>query len=263
MNNSAAPPTYKIAIQADGLYKSFEKFQALSNISFYVKKGEIFGLLGPNGAGKTTCMKIFGGILLPSSGRALIDGIDVVKNPILAKSKIGFLPEYPALFEHISGREFLTMMGKLRGMEKGLTDKRVEHFIRLLDLKEQIDYLIGTYSKGMRQKIAFSGAIIHEPDILILDEPTSGLDPRFAKILKDMIKGFIKHDKTILMSTHITTVAESLCDRVAIINNGKIASIGTIHELKVQADADDLENAFINIVGGKSWDGTTSIPQTR
>ncbi len=252
----------KDTIQAVDLCKSFEKFQALKNVSFSVKNGEIFGLLGPNGAGKTTCMKIFGGILLPTSGKAFIDGVDVVQNPILAKSKIGFLPEFPALFEHISGREFLTMMGKFRGMEKDALDKRVDYFVKILDLEEQIDYLIGTYSKGMRQKIAFTSAIIHEPDILILDEPTSGLDPRFGKIVKDMIKDFVTHNKTILMSTHIIPVAESLCNRLAIINNGKIASIGTIKEIKDNAKAGDLENAFINVVGGMAWDGMMSTQRT-
>jgi len=251
VNNSSQ----KIAICAEELSKSFEGFLALKKISFSVKKGEIFGLLGPNGAGKTTCMKIFGGILLPSSGKALIDGVDVVENPILTKSRIGFLPEYPALFEHISGREFLTMMGKFRNIEKDEIDKKVQYFSQIFDLEEQIDYLIGTYSKGMRQKIAFTSAIIHDPEILILDEPTSGLDPRFGKFVKDMIKNFVKDDKTVLMSTHIIPVAESLCDRLAIINSGKIAALGTTDELKKKAGADDLENAFINLVGGKIWDG--------
>ena len=248
-------PSRKIAIEAVDLSKSFEKFQALKKISFTVDKGETFGLLGPNGAGKTTCMKIFAGILLPTSGRAFIDGLDVMEKPILSKSKIGFLPEYPALFEHISGREFLTMMGKLRNMEKDDIDKRVQYFGRILDMEEQMDFLIGTYLKGMRQKIAFTSAIINDPEILILDEPTAGLDPRFGKMVKDMISGFAKQDKTVLMSTHIIPVAESLCDRLAIINNGKIAACGTIEDLKNQANADDLENAFINLVGGKSWDG--------
>ncbi len=252
----------KIAIQSVELSKSFEGFQALKNISFTVKKGEIFGLLGPNGAGKTTCMKIFAGILLPTSGWALIDGINVVENPILSKSKIGFLPEYPALFEHISGREFLTMMGKLRNMEKEEIDKRVQYFSRILDLEEQIDFLIGTYSKGMRQKIAFTSAIIHDPEILILDEPTAGLDPRFGKMVKDMISGFAKQNKTVLMSTHIIPVAETLCDRLAIINNGKIAACGSVEDLKNQSGANDLENAFINLVGGKSWDGMMYTQKT-
>ncbi len=249
MNAPPANSSQQIEIQAHELSKTFEKFQALKQVSFFVKKGEIFGLLGPNGAGKTTCMKIFGGILLPSAGKATISGVDVVENPILSKSKIGFLPEFPALFEHVSGREFLTLMGKLRGMEKSIIDRRVDYFNKILNLEEQMDYLIGTYSKGMRQKIAFTSTIIHEPDILILDEPTSGLDPRFAKILKDMIKEFVKQDKTILMSTHIIPVAESLCNRIGIINNGKLTDIGTINELKEKAKADDLENAFINLVG--------------
>lgn len=252
-----------VAIQAMNLWKNFEGFQALKDISFHVKKGEVFGLLGPNGAGKTTCMKIFSGILHPTSGKAFIDGIDVVQYPILAKTKLGFLPEYPALFEHISGREFLTMMGKFRNMEKARIDELVNHFSKILDLGEQIDYLIGTYSKGMRQKIAFTSTIIHNPEIFILDEPTSGLDPRFGKIVREMIGKFEELDKTVLLSTHIISVAESLCHRLAIINKGRIAAIGTIDELKAQAHADDLESAFINLVGGSSWDGTIFTQKTR
>lgn len=252
----------KIAIQAQSLSKSFEDFKALKEVSFSVEKGEIFGLLGPNGAGKTTCMKIFAGILIPTSGRAVIDDIDLTENLILAKSKIGFLPEYPALFEHISGREFLTMIGKLRNMNKKEIDSRIESFMGILDLGEQIDFLIGTYSKGMRQKIAFSSAIIHDPEILILDEPTSGLDPRFGKIVKDLIAEFVNQDKTILMSTHIIPVAESLCQRLAIISKGEIVANGTLEEIKDKAGVSDLESAFINLVGGNKWDGMKSIQKT-
>ena len=151
----STPEAQKIAIYALELCKNYDGFQALKSTSFAVKKGEIFGLLGPNGAGKTTCMKILAGILLPTSGSALIDGIDVVQNPVLAKSKMGFLPEFPALFEHISGREFLTMMGKFRFMDEKDIDKRVKNYAKVLDLEEQIDFLIGTYSKGMRPKMAF------------------------------------------------------------------------------------------------------------
>jgi ABC-2 type transport system ATP-binding protein len=255
-------PKSNIAIQAKSLSKSFEDFKALKEVSFSVKRGEVFGLLGPNGAGKTTCMKIFAGILIPSGGNAIIDGTDLAKDPIYAKSKIGFLPEFPALFEHISGREFLTMIGKLRRMEKKEIDLRIESFAKILDLGEQIDFLIGTYSKGMRQKIAFSSAIIHDPEILILDEPTSGLDPRFGKIVKDLIAEFVNQKKTILMSTHIIPVAESLCQRLAIIDKGKIAGMGTLDEIKAQAEASDLESAFINLVGGNQWDGMKSIQKT-
>ncbi len=243
-------------LQAIGLTKEFNGFQALKDVSFEVEEGEIFGLLGPNGAGKSTCMKIFTGLLAPSYGQAVVDGIDVLRNPIQAKSKLGYLPEHPALFEHLTGREFLAMMGKFRDMHTEEIEHRIERFIGALDMAGKIDDLIGTYSKGMRQKIAFASSILHNPPILILDEPTSGLDPRFGRYVKDIIKDFGEQKKTILMSTHITDVAQSLCHKIAIINNGEIAIIGSVNEVINKTDSDNLEEAFIKLVGGRIWSGS-------
>ena len=256
MQDGGAASGPRSKLQSVGLSKDFNGFSALKNVSFEVKEGEIFGLLGPNGAGKSTCMKIFIGLLTPTRGSAIVDGVDVSSNPILTKSKIGYLPEFPALFEHLTGREFLTMISKFRDVETHEIERRIDRLNEVLDLEGKIDELIGTYSKGMRQKIAFGSAIIHNPPILILDEPTSGLDPRFGRYVKDIIKEFGKQKKTILMSTHITEVAQALCHEIAIINKGEIAIQGTVEEIKNATGKDTLEEAFIEVVGGRIWTGS-------
>jgi ABC-2 type transport system ATP-binding protein len=252
----------KIRLSVEKLRKDYDGFSALKGISFSIREGEIFGLLGPNGAGKSTCMKIICGLLAPTSGQALVDNIDITKNPISAKSKIGYLPEYPALFEHLSGREFLFMIGKFRELSKDDNNNRIEKLNEVLDLEGKMDNLIGTYSKGMRQKIAFASAIIHDPPILILDEPTSGLDPRFGRYVRDIIKEFGASKKTILMSTHITEVASDLCQNMAIINKGEIVIRGSVEEVKEKTDSETLEDAFINAVGGRIWTGSIFTPRT-
>jgi ABC-2 type transport system ATP-binding protein len=251
-----------IKLWARGLSKQFNGFSALNNVTFEVLEGEIFGLLGPNGAGKSTCMKIFTGLLAPSSGQALVDGVDVMREPILAKSRMGYLPENPALFEHLTGREFLAMIGKFRDMHSDEIELRIERFTEALDMRGKINNLIGTYSKGMRQKIAFASSIIHNPPILILDEPTSGLDPRFGRYVKDIIKDFGKQKKTILMSTHITDVARSLCHKIAIIHKGQIAIMGSVDEVIEITETENLEEAFIKLVGGRIWTGSIFTPKT-
>jgi ABC-2 type transport system ATP-binding protein len=256
MQDGGVATSPRAKLQSVGLSKDFNGFSALKNVSFEVKEGEIFGLLGPNGAGKSTCMKIFIGLLSPTRGSAIVDGVDVSTNPILTKSKIGYLPEYPALFEHLTGREFLTMISKFRDVESEEIERRIDRLNQVLDLEGKINELIGTYSKGMRQKIAFGSAIIHNPPILIMDEPTSGLDPRFGRYVKDIIKEFGKQKKTILMSTHITEVAEGLCHQVAIINKGEIAIQGTVAEIKDATGKNTLEEAFIEVVGGRIWTGS-------
>ncbi len=236
------------ALEALNLSKFYGSTRALDGVSFSVRKGEVFGLLGPNGAGKSTCMKIFAGILKPSGGSARVMGVDVVKQPVEAKRLLGFLPEFPTLFDNLTGREFLTLVGLLRGMSRDEVDERVGGFAGVLDLEGALDRLLGTYSKGMRQKISFVAAVLSSPPVLILDEPTSGLDPRFARYIKDMIKNLAAGGTTVLLSTHITVVAEELCDRIAIINRGRIVVEGTPAEVVEKTGTETLEEAFIRCV---------------
>jgi len=235
-------------LETRSLIKTFGKVVAVDSISFKVEKGDIYGLLGTNGAGKTTTMKIFACLLKPTGGTAIVDGLDVVSRSLDVKSKIGYLPEMPALYEKLTGNEFLLMLGSLRNMEPDLLEERVEGFSGSLDLQEFIDLEIGTYSKGMRQRIAFASAILHRPPILILDEPTSGLDPRFAKRVKGWIRDYASEGNTVLMSTHVTEIAASLCDRVAIIHNGRIVGEDTPSGLIASEGVKTLEDAFVGLV---------------
>jgi len=240
-------------LKAESLSKMYGKSIAIENITFFANDGEILGLLGANGAGKTTTLKIFGGLLKPTSGRVIVEGIDVVQEPILAKSKIGYLPESPSLYEKLTGFDLLMMLGALRKLDQGNVEKRIFELSKVLELNSAIYNEISTYSKGMRQKLAFLTAVLHNPDVLILDEPTSGLDPRSRKLVKNWIVQLGKLGKTILMSTHVTETAESICNKIAIIDKGRIVAMGTAEEICTKTSTDTLEDAFVKLVGGTEW----------
>ncbi|MBI5000002.1 MAG: ABC transporter ATP-binding protein [Euryarchaeota archaeon] len=235
-----------LAVQ--NLTKNFGKVVAVYDLSFEVRPGEVFGLLGTNGAGKTTTMKILATLLKPTAGKAFVDGIDVLKYPTEVKRRIGYLPETPALYEKLTAREFLQMLGSLREMEPIALRKRLGYLEKALEMGEFLDLEIGTYSKGMRQRAAFASAVLHEPPVLILDEPTSGLDPRFAKLVKGWVRDYARGGRTVLMSTHVTEIAESLCDRTAIIDRGQIAALDAPAALKERLGAATLEDAFVQLV---------------
>jgi ABC-2 type transport system ATP-binding protein len=234
-------------LRTSNLRKVFGNVVAVDDLTFEVKKGEIFGMLGTNGAGKTTTMKIFACLLKPTGG-AFVDGLDVTANPLEVKRRLGYLPEMPSLFEKLTGREFLYMLGTLRQLEEGSLQKSVDRFSRELELGASLDLEIGTYSKGMRQRVAFASALLHEPPVLILDEPTSGLDPRFAKMVKRWIREYAERGGTVLMSTHVTEIADSLCDRVAVVSRGRIVGEDKPKELCAKLGVGNLEDAFVRLV---------------
>ena len=237
-------------LEVRNLVKTFGDVRAVDDISFSTGQGEIFGMLGSNGAGKTTTMKVLACLLKPTGGTALVDNLDVMKNPLEVKRKIGYLPEMPALFEKLTGREFMAMMGTLRGIGNDVLENRVDQYTKILEFDDFLDLEIGTYSKGMRQRIAFASSVLHEPPILILDEPTSGLDPRYAKIVKGWIRNYAASGKTVFMSTHVTEIADDLCSRVAIIHKGKIVGLDTPSELKNKLQVNTLEDVFVALVEG-------------
>ena len=239
-------------LEVKNLIKTFGNVRAIDNISFSTGQNEIFGMLGSNGAGKTTTMKIFACLLKPTGGTALVNNLDVTKNPLEVKRLIGYLPEMPSLFEKLTGKEFMTMMGTLRGMENEGLEKRVDQYTKVLEFDDFLDLEIGTYSKGMRQRIAFAASVLHEPSILILDEPTSGLDPRYAKIVKGWIKDYAASGKTVLMSTHVTEIANDLCHQVAVIHKGKIVGMDTPENLKKNLEVANLEDVFVKLVEGRA-----------
>ncbi|UCH89463.1 MAG: ABC transporter ATP-binding protein [Thermoplasmata archaeon] len=238
------------AIEVNNLVKIYENFRAVDQLSFSVKYGEVFGLLGSNGAGKTTTLHILTGLLKPTEGEVRVGGHNVLTNPIEVKKLIGYLPESPALYNRLTGYEFLMMIGRLRGLDPEFLEKKIEKLTETLDLSSHIDVRLSAYSKGMRQKISLTATFIHDPHILFLDEPTSGLDPRYIKLVKDWVRAISARKRTTLLCTHVTSIAESICDRVIILDKGRGVASGTIPDLLEQTGKNNLEDAFIELVGG-------------
>jgi ABC-2 type transport system ATP-binding protein len=223
----------------------------VDGINLQVKKGELFGFLGPNGAGKTTTLRMLSGILRPTSGEISICGIDLLRDGRAAKAKLGFVPDRPFIYEKLTGMEFLRFVAGLYGEEGGETDHRARELMALFDLEDWRDELVESYSHGMRQKLILSSAFVHRPEVIVVDEPMVGLDPKAAWILKDLFRAYTRRGNTVLMSTHTLAVAESMCDRVAIIQRGKIKAEGTMEELRTSAEegATGLENIFLKLTG--------------
>jgi len=232
------------------LSKSFGGREVLRGISVEVRN-EIYGLLGPNGSGKTTLMKIVAGILKPSSGKVLVDGIDVEMDPIGVKRILGYVPETPVLYESLTVSELLNLVAKVRGLERKEFEKKVESFAKAFEIEEFFDSLIANLSFGNRQKVAIISALLHEPRVLILDEVMNGLDVKSARILRELLFRFRSGGGSILFSTHIMPLAEMLCDRVGVINEGRIVAEGKVDELKEFARVKDLEEVFLRLTGGE------------
>ena len=234
--------------------KQYGKFVAVKGLDLTVHRGEIFGFLGPNGAGKTTTIRMVAGVLRPTSGEVLVGGDDLLRHPERAKARIGYIPDRPYLYEKLSGGEFLRFVAGLWGREGDTVEARVDRLLELFQLAPWKDELIESYSHGMRQKILISSALIHQPELIVVDEPMVGLDPRSARLLKDLFRTFVGHGGTVFLSTHTLEVAEALCDRIAIINRGQIEALGTMDELRGQAEAGGahLEEIFLKVTGGEA-----------
>jgi len=209
--------------------------------------------LGPNGAGKTTTIKILVSLLKPTSGTAFINGIDVIKDPLKTKTLIGYIPDESLIYPKLTGREFLLFIADIFEIPFNSAKKKIDDLFCLFSLTERSNTLIETYSHGMKQKLVFSAALLHDPKILIMDEPTVGLDPQSAKLVKDIIRELANKGKTIFMSTHILEIAEKMCSRVGIINKGTSIAEETINDLreKTHDKAGDLEELFIELTGGE------------
>ncbi len=241
------------AIELFNLTKKFGRLTAVNNINMSVKSGEIFGFLGPNGAGKTTTIKLITGLLQPTAGTAKVMGSDIGENPIEAKSKIGFVPDEPQIYEKLTGKEFLYFMGSIFKVEPGIIEKRTVELLKLFDLSTRSNELIQSYSHGMKQKIAIAGALIHDPEVIVLDEPTVGLDPKSARIIKDILSFKAKEGHCIFMSTHILEIAERMCDRIGIINEGNLIVVGNMDELTnlSKNKEHNLESIFLELTGAE------------
>jgi ABC-2 type transport system ATP-binding protein len=238
-------------IRLTRLTKRYGSFTAVDEMELEVQRGELFGFLGPNGAGKTTTLRMIAGILRPSGGTVEIGGIDVQRDPVGAKMQLGFIPDRPFIYEKLTGAEFLRFVAGLYEQKGEDVEHRARELLALFDLEEWRDELVESYSHGMRQKLIISSAFVHRPAVIVVDEPMVGLDPKAARILKDLFREYVRRGHTIMMSTHTLEVAEGMCDRIGIVQNGRIKACGTMDELRAKGDpkARGLEDIFLKLTG--------------
>ncbi|GAC1634635.1 MAG: ABC transporter ATP-binding protein [Chloroflexota bacterium] len=235
------------------LTKVYGDVVAVDHLDLTVHGGEIFGLLGPNGAGKTTTVTMCTGLLRPTSGSVTIAGVDMGDDPRSAKRLIGYVPDQPDLYDKLTGREFVRFMGELYGVRANLR-RRTDELLAYFDMLSAADDLIGGYSHGMKQKTALAGMLIHDPQLLFLDEPTVGLDPKSARLLKDSLQSLAAQGRAVVLCTHILEIAQAICDRVGILNEGKIVIEGSLDEIRGAVDArsdESLEDIFLRLTAGE------------
>ena len=239
------------AIVVDHLTKRFGKFKAVDDITLKVCQGEIFAFLGPNGAGKTTTIKMLAGLLKPDHGRIFINGKSLADDPVGCKQDTGYIPDRPFLYEKLTGNEFLEFMGSLYQTAPEKFKKNTSRLLDLFDLTDWRNHLIESYSHGMRQKLIMTSAFMLESPTIVVDEPMVGLDPKSARIVKELFKNHAREGGAIFLSTQSLEIAEELCDRIAIIVNGRIRTIGDLASLRKEAKLgdSDLEEIFLELTG--------------
>lgn len=241
-------------IETQQLTKHYGTKTAVEGVSFQVMGGEIFGFLGPNGAGKTTTIKMMVGLLKPTTGTVRVSGYNVQEQPIQAKSVSGYVPDEPNLYAKLSGRELLRFVGNLYRLDRQQVERRIDELLRLFDLTQAADDTIDSYSHGMQQKTSLAAALMHDPKVLVLDEPTVGLDPRSARLIKDILKQMAGRGAAIFLSTHILEIAEKMCDRIGIIDHGKLIAVGNMDDLRKMSQGEtSLEDIFLNLTGGAEY----------
>jgi ABC-2 type transport system ATP-binding protein len=231
-------------LEVCSLTKRFNGIPAVEDVSFTLKPGEILGYVGPNGAGKSTTVKMIIGLLEPSEGQVLFQGRSVIEDLPGFQAGIGYVPEEPHLYPHLSGREYLQLAGRLRGIPRTILEPKIDEFLRLFSLWEDRHCSVSAYSKGMRQKILLSAALLHNPDLLILDEPLSGLDVTTALVLRDLMAGLAARGCMILYSSHVLDVLEKVCSRVLILCKGRVVAHDSIEHLRESMHESSLEGIF-------------------
>ena len=234
-------------IRIDGLEKRYGKFQALHPLTLHIKKGEVFGFLGPNGAGKTTTIRTLAGVLTPTAGTVHIDDVDIIKNPVESKKKVGYIPDRPYLYDKLTAREFLQFVGQLYELTPTHIRESGDSLLKEHGLIERADELIEAYSHGMKQRLVLSASLLHEPPLLIVDEPMVGLDPHGARQIKDRFRSIADEGRTVFLSTHSLDVAQEVCDRVGILFKGRLVALGTVQEMLTQQNQGNLEEVFLQI----------------
>lgn len=237
-------------IRTEGLEKRYGSFQALKPIDLHVRKGEVFGFLGPNGAGKTTFIRMISGLLPPTSGHVWIDGMEMGTHTLEAKRITGYIPDRPYLYEKLTGREFLGFVGGVYGMGRDEARDRGDPLLEEFGLGRVGDQLIEGFSHGMKQRLTLAAALLHEPRLIIVDEPMVGLDPGGARQIKNVFRQLAEEGRTVFLSTHSLDVAQEVCDRLVILNQGAIVTSGSYDEIRSNAhpQARDLEEVFLRIL---------------
>jgi len=240
-----------IAVKLSGVTKQYGDIIAIDYLSLDVKSGEVLSLLGPNGSGKSTTLKMILGLVKPDSGIINVFGMNAQEHPVEVKRMIGYVPESPTIYEFLTGSEFLDLTGDIYGMNPSEKEKRVKEYLRALELEGREGDLISSYSEGMKQKVVIISALMHRPKLLLLDEPLSSLDPRSARIVKGLIRGLAAEGVTTIMSTHVLEIAQAMCDRIAIMHEGRLLALGTMEELRQEAKMPDsgLEGIFLKLTG--------------
>ena len=245
-----------MAVQLRGLAKRFGAVVAVDGVDLDVPRGSFLGLVGPNGAGKTTTLAMVTGLLRPDAGGARVDGIDVWAHPLLAKARMGVLPEGLRLFERLSGTELLTFTGRLRGMDAGEVAVRSGELLDVLGLADARDQLVVDYSTGMRKKVTLAAALLHNPPVLFLDEPFEAVDPVSARTIRDVLSAFTGRGGTVVLSSHVMELVERLCDHVAVMAGGRVLAAGPVDRIR---DGRPLEEVFVELVGGGGGAGQGSL----
>lgn len=240
-------------LKISNLTKTYAKntFKAVDDLSLEVKPGEIFGFIGPNGAGKTTTIKCMCGILPFEAGKIEVAGVDLKSDPIAAKRNIGYVSDSHVIYDKLTGREYVNFLADIYEVDNDARNERVDRMLDLFKMRENYGEQINTYSHGMKQKISIMGALIHAPKLWVLDEPLTGLDPASSYELKQLMRKHCDNGNTVFFSTHVLEVAEKLCDRIAIIKDGKIALIGSMDEIKTRQIDESLEEIFMSVTGEK------------
>lgn len=243
------------ALRLDGLSKRFGDKTAVDGVTLTVPAGSFYGLVGLNGAGKTTSLSMAVGLLRPDAGTAHVFGTDVWTDPLPAKAMLGVLPDSLGLPERLTGREVLTYLGLLRGLDRATVDERAAELLAVLELDEAERTLVSEYSTGMRKKIGLAVALLHAPRLLVLDEPFEAVDPVSALTVRRILQRFVEGGGSVVMSSHVMALVERLCDHVAVIDRGRVAVAGTVADVRAGRD---LETVFVDLVGGRV-DGTEGL----
>ena len=226
-----------------------KEVEAVRGVDFAVERGELFGLLGPNGAGKTTTIKMLVGLLRPSTGTVKLCGYDVVHESRQANRLLGYVPDTPQLYEKLTGREFMQFIADMHALTEAHATRRIVEQIASFELGAFVDDLTETYSHGMKQRLAFAAALLHEPAVVVIDEPLVGLDPRSVRLVKDLLRTKVAQGMTIFMSTHLLSVAEEIADRVGIVDQGRLRFLGTVGQLQDELSLHDssLEHLYLSL----------------